>query len=91
MTPELVEEERVTHALRSVRRTSFRVSRSPAGVGLTLVMGASAAGRRNAAAMIVELLKADGLTVAASDPVGALAMSRDAVTIKTGLVSTPAG
>jgi len=84
MTPELVEEERVAHALRSVRKTSFRVSRSPAGVGLTLVMGASAAGRRNAAALIVELLKADGLTVAATDPVGALAMSRDAVTVSAG-------
>jgi hypothetical protein len=84
MTPQAVEADRVVHALRSVRKTSFRVSPTPAGVGLTLVMGASAAGRRSAAAMIVELLKADGLEVAATDPVGALAMSRDAVTVHTG-------
>jgi hypothetical protein len=67
-----VEPAEVGHALRSVRAAVYRVDATPRGTTLALVMNASPAGRRHAAAKIVRLLAEHGLDADAEDPVETL-------------------
>ncbi|AHH99872.1 hypothetical protein GCM10010174_89860 [Kutzneria viridogrisea] len=71
-----IEPESVRHALRSVRAASYRIGSGEHGTSLALVMNASEAGRRNAAAKIVGLLAEHGLALEVDEPVRALTESR---------------
>jgi hypothetical protein len=67
--------EQVAHALRRMRAQCYRIDASDAGTSVALIMQASVAGRRNAAVRLVELLRAEGLSVVGDDPVEQLTAS----------------
>lgn len=79
---ETVQPDEVTHALRRVRASVYRVERDADGARIALVLDVSAAGRRNAAATIVAALAEHNLEVVADDPVDALAVQRTGLPIR---------
>jgi hypothetical protein len=64
-----------------MRADCYRVGTSDAGPTVALIMQASVPGRRNAAARLVDLLGAEGLSVVAADPVQQLAASNEPLPI----------
>jgi len=74
----------VEHALRRVRAATYRVETTTEGTSLALVMKASHAGRRNAAAKIAGLLTDHGLALDAPEPVEALTGSAEPLHVVRG-------
>lgn len=62
----------VTHALRRVRPSVYRIDEVAGRVTITLAVPVSAAGRRNAATRIVAALAGGGLALSGDDPITAL-------------------
>lgn len=63
----------VAQALRRIRPSVYRIGREADQTTVTLTVGASTAGRRNAATRIVTALTDGGIAVVADDPIGELA------------------
>lgn len=80
--PTEVSIERVTRALRRIRRDRLRLETVGGDTYVTLVMQASAAARVNAATHVVDALVAAGLRVDSVDPVGDLATPGAAVVVR---------
>lgn len=80
--PDAVSVAQVEYALRRMRPGCLQVSAQGHLCRVALTMAASPAGRRNAAEKIVGYLAAAGLRLDGPDPIGALAESDAALTVR---------